>query len=80
MRILDLSDKEACDMLGEKSSAGEVVKPLDKGQLSRWLSGEENVVLARIYGTRLHGPFAIEQASDASGVVVETAVTIRRTA
>ncbi len=50
---------------------------VDKSQLSRWLSGGENVQLHRIYATKLHGPFAIEQARDASGCVVETTVTYR---
>ena len=62
--IVGLSDKEAADLLG-----------LDKSQLSRWLSGGENVQVARVYGTKLHGPFVIEQARDATDCVVETTVT-----
>ena len=69
--VLDLEDKEACVLLGTKD------KPLDKAQLSRWRSGDENVVLARVYGTRLHGPFAIEMARDAQDCAVETTVTFR---
>lgn len=69
--VLDLDDKEACELLGTKD------KPLDKAQLSRWRSGDENVVLARVYGTRLHGPFAIEMARDAQECAVETTVTFR---
>ena len=64
--ICGLSDKEAADLLG-----------LDKSQLSRWLSGGESIQLHRIYRTKLHGPFAIEQARDAAGCVVETTVTYR---
>jgi hypothetical protein len=64
--IVGLSDKEAADLLG-----------IDKSQLSRWLSGGENVQLHRIYGTKLHGPFAIEQARDTHECIVETTVTWR---
>lgn len=64
--IVGLSDKEAADLLG-----------IDKAQLSRWLSGGESIQLHRIYATKLHGPFAIEQARDASGCTVETTVTFR---
>lgn len=67
--ICGTTDKEAADLLD-----------LDKSQLSRWLSGGENIQVARIHGTRLHGPFAIEQARDAEGCVVETTVTYRRPA
>lgn len=63
-RQLDLSDKEACALLGD----------IDKGQWSRWCAGTENVVLARIYGTVLHGAFAIEQARDAQDCTIETLV------
>ncbi|WP_291989574.1 hypothetical protein [Luteitalea sp.] len=69
--VLDLDDKEVCALLGTTE------KPLDKAQLSRWRSGDENVVLARVYGTRLHGPFAIEMARDAQGCTVETTVVYR---
>jgi hypothetical protein len=62
--IVGLSDKEAADLLG-----------MDKSQLSRWLAGGETIQLHRIYRTKLHGPFAIEQARDASGCTVETTVT-----
>lgn len=65
---LDLSDKEACELLGG----------MDKAQWSRWCAGIENVGLARIYGTPLHGPFAIELASESQDCTVETLV--RRTA
>lgn len=64
--IVGLTDKEAADLLG-----------LDKSQLSRWLSGGENVQVHRVYGTKLHGPFAIEQARDTSECIVETTVTWR---
>jgi len=64
--IVGLSDKEAADLLG-----------IDKSQLSRWLAGTESIQLHRIYATKLHGPFAIEQARDADGCVVETTVTYR---
>lgn len=63
-RQLDLSDKEACALLGD----------IDKGQWSRWCAGAENVVLARIYGTPLHGAFAVEQARDSQDCTVETLV------
>lgn len=69
--IVGLDDKEVCALLGTPE------KPLDKGQYSRWLSGDENINLARVYGTKLHGPFALEQARDADGCVVETTVTYR---
>lgn len=61
---MNLSDKEACALLGD----------MDKGQWSRWCSGGENVVLARIYGSRLHGAFAIEMARDSEDCVIETHV------
>lgn len=61
---LDLTDKEACALLGD----------MDKGQWSRWCSGDENVGLARIYGTRLHGAFAVELARDSQDCTVETLV------
>lgn len=56
------------------------VLDMDAAQLSRWTAGAETVQLHRIWGTRLHGPFAIELAGAAEGVVVETTVTIRRMA
>lgn len=62
--IVGLSDKEAADLL-----------VMDKSQLSRWLSGTETIQLHRIYRTKLHGPFATEQARDAAGCIVETTVT-----
>lgn len=62
--IVGLSDKEAAELLG-----------MDKSQLSRWLAGAETIQLHRIYRTKLHGPFAIEQARDAAGCTVETTVT-----
>jgi hypothetical protein len=64
--IIGLTDKEAADLIG-----------IDKSQLSRWLSGGENVQVHRIYGTKLHGPFAIEQCRDDQGCVIETTVTWR---
>jgi hypothetical protein len=45
--------------------------------VSRWIAGTENVQIDRIYGTRLHGPFAIEAARDAQGCTVETTVIYR---
>ena len=59
-RRLNLSDKEVCALLA-----------MDKGQWSRWCAGTENVVLSRIYGTRLHPVFAIEQAVDSGVCTVE---------
>lgn len=67
--IAGWSLKEAAAVLG-----------MDAAQLSRWVSGGETVQMHRIWGTKLHGPFAIELASGAGDVVVETTVTIRRTA
>lgn len=64
--IVGLTDKEAAVLLG-----------LDQAQLSRQLAGAERVHVDRIYGTKLHGPFAIEQARDAEGCVIETTVTYR---
>ena len=62
--IVGLSDKEAAALLGCSPS-----------QFSRWCLGKETLPLHRVYGTKLHGPFAIEQARDAAGCVVETTVT-----
>lgn len=61
-----------------KEAAG--VMALDPAQLSRMIAGTETVQVHRLWGTPLHGPFAIELASAAAGVSVETTVTIRRTA
>jgi hypothetical protein len=77
MRILDLDVKQVAVLCG---FVDDVTGEPHHAQVSRWLSGAENVQLDRIWGTPLHGPFAIELASDAAGVVIETAVTIRRTA
>lgn len=51
--------------------------PLNRFDHLRPRMGDENVVLARVYGTRLHGPFAIEMARDAQECVVETTVTYK---
>jgi len=64
--IVGLDDSEAAALIG-----------IDKSQFSRWVRGVENPILARIYATKLHGPFAIEQARDAESCVVETTVTYR---
>lgn len=50
---------------------------VEPAQVSRWIAGTENIQTDRVYGTRLHGPFAIEMARDAAGCVVETTVTFR---
>ncbi len=50
---------------------------MDNSQFGRWLRGIENPILARIYATKLHGPFAIEIARDTDGCCVETTVTYR---
>jgi len=51
-------------------------------QISRWIAGTEPMQLDRIYGSKLHGPFAIEFARDDDACVVETTVTytVRRSA
>jgi hypothetical protein len=67
--IIGLSDKEAADVLC-----------LDKSQLSRWLSGHENIQLARLYGTRLYGPFVLALAHECEECEVETTVRYRRLA
>lgn len=64
--IVGLSDKEAAALLNCSPS-----------QFSRWCLGKETVPLHRVYGTKLHGPFAIEQARDAAGCVIDTTVTYR---
>lgn len=70
--------KRAIDIVGlTDSEAAVLLADMDKGQLSRWLKGDENIILARVYGTKLHGPFAIEQARDAQGCTIETIVTYR---
>lgn len=58
--------KEAAALLG-----------VEPAQVSRWISGVENVQVDRIYATKLHGPFAVELARDADTCVVETTVTYR---
>ena len=69
INVLGLTIKEAAALLD-----------VEPAQVSRWIAGTENVQIDRVWGTRLHGPFAIELAAGAEGVVVETAVTIRRIA
>jgi hypothetical protein len=64
--IVGVSIKEAAALCG--------VEPT---QVSRWIAGAENVQIDRVYGTKLHGPFAIELARDAAGCIVETTVTFR---
>lgn len=66
--------------LGWSLKEAAAVLEMDPAQLSRWIAGAETVQMHRIWGTRLHGPFAIELAGKADGVVVETTVTIRRLA
>jgi hypothetical protein len=67
INVLGLSIKEAAALLD-----------LDPPQLSRWISGVERVQIDRLWATKLHGPFAVELACAADGVVVETTVTVRR--
>lgn len=66
--IVGLSIKEAAVLLNR-----------DAAQVSRWIAGTERVQVDAVYGTKLHGPFAIEQARDAGDCIVETTVTYRRT-
>lgn len=64
--------KEAAIVLGfQDVGTGEV----KHAQVSRMIAGAEPVQLDRIYGTKLHGPFAIEMARDHDDCVVETTVT-----
>lgn len=70
----------AINVLGMSIKEAAVLLDMDAAQLSRWISGVERIQIDRLWGTRLHGPFAIECASAAEGVVVETTVTVRRTA
>ena len=54
---------------------------IDPAQLSRWVNGAEAIQLARILNcSRLHGPFVIALAGEADGIVVDTVITVRRTA
>jgi hypothetical protein len=48
---------------------------VEPAQVSRWIAGTENIQADRVYGTKLHGPFAIEMARDAQGCRVDTTVT-----
>jgi hypothetical protein len=64
--------------LSIKEAAAEL--QIDAAQLSRQIAGSEPVQVDRLYGSRLHGLFAIELASAAEGVIVDVTVTIRRTA
>lgn len=70
----------AIQVLGYSIKEAAALLDMDAAQLSRWMSGGETIQMQKLWGTPLHGPFAIELAAGASGVVVETAVTIRRTA
>lgn len=72
IKFLNLDDAEALTLLAVNG------KPMDKGQLSRWLSGKERLHVDRILRTRLHGPFVIALANIQGGqLVVETTVTYR---
>lgn len=72
IKFLNLDDAEALYLLAVNG------KPMDKGQLSRWLSGKERLHVDRILRTRLHGPFVIALANIQGGrLVVETTVTYR---
>lgn len=74
MDIIGVDVKQAAVLLGfVDEETGEV----KHAQVSRWIAGTEAVQLDRIYGTKLHGPFAIEQARDSDSTVVETTVTWR---
>lgn len=64
--IVGLSIKEAAALMNR-----------DAAQVSRWIAGAERVQVDAVYGTKLHGPFAIEQARDAGDCIVETTVTYR---
>jgi len=66
IQIVGFSIKEAAALLN-----------VEPAQVSRWIAGSENVQIDRVYGTKLHGPFAIEMARDAQGCVVETRVSYR---
>lgn len=62
-----------------KEAAG--LLDIDPAQLSRWVNGTEAISLARILNCqRLHGPFVIALAGEADGIVVDTVITVRRTA
>ena len=62
-----------------KEAAG--LLDIDPAQLSRWVNGAEAISLARILNCqRLHGPFVIALAGEADGIVVDTVITVRRTA
>lgn len=64
--------KEAAIVMGfYDAETGEV----KHAQVSRMIAGTEAVQLDRIYGTKLHGPFAIEFARDDNACLVETTVT-----
>lgn len=67
--VVGLSIKEAAVLMNR-----------DAAQVSRWISGAERVQVDAVYGTKLHGPFAVEQARDDHSCVVETTVTYRRSA
>jgi hypothetical protein len=72
--------ERAIEALGLTHKEAAALVPCDPAQLCRWIAGTEPIPMDRIYGTRLLGPFAIEQARDSSECVVETTVTYRRTA
>jgi hypothetical protein len=74
MDIVGLDVKQTAVLLGfVDDQTGEV----KHAQVSRWIAGTEAIQLDRIYGTKLHGPFAIEQARDDDSTTVETTVTWR---
>lgn len=72
--------QRALNVLGLSIKEGAGLLEMDPAQMSRWIAGTERLQIERVWGTRLHGPFAIEVASAAAGVTVETTVTLRRTA
>ena len=78
--LVGQAPSRAIAVVGLTLKEAAAVLDLDPAQVSRMVAGLETVQMHRIWGTSLHGPFAIELASAAAGVCVETTVTIRRTA
>jgi hypothetical protein len=67
----------ALGIVGWSIKEAAAVLDVEPAQVSRWIAGTENIQTDSVYGTRLHGPFAVEMARDAAGCVVETTVTFR---
>lgn len=71
LELANLTKQEAAFQMGYE----------DQSALSRWISGVETAQFAKLFGiARLRGPLVIALAELSEDVVVETTISIRRSA